>query len=159
MSKPAALGGTTVERVRKRRSRPTPKWLRQTNGLDAVARRRCLLVLSVLSGETPVSDAIEEARISRGTYYQLETRALQAMLHALNPMAPTSGREESRARERIEALEAKLKRSEQERRRSQRLLRLVRLSIRAPVTTGRRGRLPKAPLAPERSTPRGESSP
>lgn len=159
MSKPAALVGTTVGRVRKHRSRPTPKWLRQTNGMDAVARRRCLLVLSVLSGETPVSDAIEEARISRGTYYQLEARALQAMLQALNPLATTSGTRESLARERIEALEAKLKRSEQERRRCQRLLRLARLSIRAPVMSGRRGRLPKAPLEPATSRSRGESSP
>jgi hypothetical protein len=158
MSKPAALGGTTAERARKRRSRPTPKWLQPTNGLDAVARRRCLLVLSVLSGETPVSDAIEEARISRGTYYKLETRALRGMLQALDPLSTTSGKERH-TRERIAVLEAKLQRSEQACRRSQRLLRLVRLSIRAPVTTGRRGRPPKAPLEAATSTPRGESSP
>ena len=158
MNKPAALDGTTVEAARKRRSRRAPKWLQPTDGLDAVARRRCLLVLSVLSGETPVSDAIEEARISRGTYYKLETRALRGMLQALNPLSTWSGKERL-ARERIGALEAKLARSEQERRRLQRLLRLVRLSIRAPVTTGRRGRPPKAALEPATSTPRGASSP
>jgi len=68
---------------RKNRARPTPRWLARSADLDPIARVRCLMVLSVLSGEKPVTDAITEAGISRGRYYQLETRALSAMLRAL----------------------------------------------------------------------------
>ncbi len=53
---------------RKQRSRPTPRWLTKQPDLDAVARNRVLLVLSVLSGEKPVTTAIEEFQISRGFY-------------------------------------------------------------------------------------------
>ena len=35
------------------------------------------MILEVLSGEKPVTDAIEQAKISRGHYYQLEERALK----------------------------------------------------------------------------------
>lgn len=54
---------------RARRSRPTPRWLANTPDLDQVARNRVMLVLSVLSGEKPVTTAIEEAQISRDFYY------------------------------------------------------------------------------------------
>ena len=68
---------------RKRRARPTPRWLKEppADGPEAVAQRRCLLILSVLSGEQPVTDAIEATGVSRQLYYQLEERALKAMLH------------------------------------------------------------------------------
>ena len=102
------------------------------------------MLLSVLSGETPVTDAIAQAKISRGTYYQLETRALNAILAAMNPLASNAPSGESVASERIAQLEAMLKRSAQENRRTQRLLLLTRKSIRAPLTMGRRGRPPKA---------------
>ena len=64
--------------------------------IDRIAQQRCLMVLSVLSGEKPVTDAIAEAGISRGTYYQLETRALSAMLRALGPLASAEGRRRAR---------------------------------------------------------------
>ena len=131
---------------RKHRARPTPKWLRESNELEATARSRCLLVLSVLSGEKPVTEAIAEAKISRGTYYQLETRALQAMLAALNPLSSgTSSRaaELSAASGRIAQLQTRVQQLEQEKRRTQRLLLLTRKSIRAPVKTAHRGRWPK----------------
>jgi hypothetical protein len=127
------------------RRRALPKWL-DLQGLDAVARARCLMVLSVLSGEKTVSDAIAEHKISRGTYYQMETRALTAVLSALNPLTPwteKSSAELSAAATRIEGLLARVEQLEQEKRRTQRLLLLTRKSIRAPVTTGRRGRPPK----------------
>ena len=75
----------------KHRSRPTPKWLLTSEDLDQIAQQRCLMVLSVLSGETPVTEAIAQAGISRATYYQLETRALSAMLRALGPLAERGG--------------------------------------------------------------------
>ena len=144
---PAPRVGRAVGKPRKHRPRSVPKWLTDSNGLEAMARSRCLMLLSVLSGETPVTDAIAQAKISRGTYYQLETRALNAILAAMNPLAASATSEHSAASERIAQLEAMLKRSTQESRRTQRLLLLTRKSIRAPLTTGRRGRPPKA-LAP-----------
>jgi hypothetical protein len=134
---------------RKHRPRPTPKWLEKSQELDAIARSRCLMVLSVLSGEKPVTDAIAETKISRGTYYQLEAKALNAMLAALNPLAAASesgAPDLSAAAARIGQLQAQVERLEQENRRTQRLLLLTRKSIRSPVTTGRRGRLPKSAL-------------
>lgn len=102
------------------------------------------MVLSVLSGEKPVTDAIRQAKVSRGTYYQMETRALNAMLTALNPIATvTQGATPDLSATRIEALLERIQRLEQDKRRTQRLLLLTRKSIRAPVTTGRRGRPPK----------------
>jgi hypothetical protein len=93
--------------------------------LDKVAQQRCLMVLSVLSGETPVTEAISQAGISRGTYYQLETRALSAMLRALGPLAGEEGTESSPLRQ-IAALEAKVRELERSRRRTQRLLLMTR---------------------------------
>jgi hypothetical protein len=113
-----------------------------------VARSRALMVLSVLSGEKPVTDAIKEAKLSRGTYYQLETRALNAMLSGLNPLGSSSSTgalELSAAASRIAELEARVERLEREKRRTERLLLLTRKSIRAPVMLGRRGRPPKLP--------------
>lgn len=139
--------GTGRRASRKHRPRPLPKWLTSTTQLEAIARSRCLMVLSVLSGETPVTDAVNQAQISRGTYYQLETRALRAMLAALNPLAgavdPTGAADLSAASARIAQLQMQVKRLEQDKRRGQRLLLMMRKSIRAPVTTGRRGRWPK----------------
>jgi len=124
-----------------------PRWLQSSQELDAVARSRCLMVLSVLSGEKPVSDAIAEAKISRGTYYQLETRALNAMLAALNPLgssSQTGSPDLSAAAARIEEMQARVERLEQEKRRTQRLLLLTRKSMRSPVTLRRRARPPKS---------------
>ena len=91
--------------TRKHRSRPLPKWLQERRDLDEMARRRCLLILSVLSGEKPVSDAIAESGLSRNTYYQLEEKALGGMLQALGPTPP--GRKPDRSAE-LAALQAKV---------------------------------------------------
>ena len=139
--------GTPSRRQRRRRSRPVPKWLLEAE-LESIARSRCLMVLSVLSGEKPVTDAVAEAKISRATYYQMETRALHAMLSALNPIGspqPVSEtRELANAKKRIDELEIQLETLRREKRRAERLSLLARKSAMAtPVTTGRRGRLPK----------------
>lgn len=142
----APRAGQAADRRRKHRRRPTPKWLESTQELDAIARARCLMVLSVLSGEKPVTEAIGEAKISRGTYYQMETRVLKAMLAALNPLAgpkQDGSADLAAAAARIEELQARIERLEQDKRRAERLLLLTRKAIRAPVTTGRRGRRPK----------------
>lgn len=129
---------------RARRSRPTPRWLEKKPDLDAVARNRVLLVLSVLSGEKPVSTAIEEMRISRGFYYQLETKALNAMLLALAPGSDGDASPDATGlHQRIRDLEEKLARAEQSQRRAERQLYLSRkLMTPGPVKT-HRGRPPK----------------
>ncbi len=113
---------------RKHRSRTTPKWLLRSEEIDKIAQQRCLMVLNVLSGEVPVSDAIQAAGISRGLYYQLETRALGAMLRALGPLANAEGVETSPVRQ-ITLLEAKVKELERANRRGQRLLLMTRRVI------------------------------
>ena len=153
-------GGTAGVKRRRLRSRPVPKWLTTSTQLDAIARSRVLLVLSVLSGEVPVTEAIAQAKVSRGTYYHWETRAVKAMLAALNPLAssvPDGSADLSAATARIEGLEAQVKRLAQEKRRSQRLWLLTKKTVKGPVSTGRRGRWPKA--AASTPTPPGASSP
>ena len=63
--------------------------------MDDIARRRCLLVLRVMSGDVPVTDAIEEVGMSRATYYKLEERALRAMLAVLSPGSGADSGEDS----------------------------------------------------------------
>lgn len=139
--------GAAAEGRRKPRRRRTPNWLKHPE-FDTVARSRCLMLLSVLSGERSVSEAIAEAKISRPSFYQLENRALNAMLSALNPRAPTTleGLPDASAAGRIEKLQRQVQRLEQEKRRGERLLLLMRKSIRAPVIKPRRGRPPKNAL-------------
>lgn len=132
-------------RPRKHRSRPVPRWVKERQDLDEMARRRCLLILSVLSGEKPVSDAIAESGLSRNTYYQLEEKALDGMLTALGPTPP--GRKPDRSGE-IAALQVRVTRLEEEKRRAERLLLLTRKVV-------RRGRLTLPGLGRPRSTTTG----
>ena len=162
-TQPTAHAGRPAGRVRKHRRRPVPRWLKSSKEVEALARSRCLMLLSVLSGEVPVTDAIVQAKISRATYYQFETRALQGMLAALNPLAgssSTGSADLSAAMSRIAQLELLVKRLEQDKRRSQRLLLLTRKSIRAPLHATRRARRPKSRVTSEPSpTSPGASSP
>lgn len=91
------------------------------------------MVLDVLSGARPVTDVIEAAGISRGTYYQLETRAITAMLRALGP-APQVEENGAPSSRRIGELEEKVKTLEQGRRRTERLLLLTRKVVKGGVT-------------------------
>jgi len=129
------------------RPRPMPKWLLLQQDLDQVARRRCLMMLSVLSGEKPVTDAITEAGISRGLYYQLEEKALRAMLRAMAPGAQESGDGTPGAdgmAKHLTALEEKVSRLEAEKRRLERLLYVTRKVLPpGPVKSNNRGRRPK----------------
>lgn len=151
MTRPAPAASS-----RKRRNRPTPKWLLAKPDLNEVARNRVLLVLSVLSGEKPVTSAIEESGISRGFYYQLETKALNAMLLALAPGADSDASPDATGlHERIRQLEDKLERAEIAQRRAERMLLVQRkLTMPGPVKT-HRGRPTKTTT---RSTPGGPRS-
>jgi hypothetical protein len=141
---------SSTKSSRSKRSRPVPKWLTGSSELDAMARRRCLMILSVLSGERPVTEVIAELEISRGTYYLLETRALNAMLSALVPgaEASSSDTEASSPARRIVDLEAKVKRLEQSKRRGEHMLYLTRQVLgHGPVTQSNRGRPKKSAVA------------
>jgi hypothetical protein len=153
----------SVRARRRHRARPTPRWLAQATEVDQVAKARCLLVLDVLSGRVPVSDAIQGAQLARPTYYQLETRALQAMLTALTPGAETAGQADRLASSRrIATLEAQVKELSQGKRRAERLLALTRKVIvprnvrlargRGPRSTGRTKPTMTKPPATTRST-------
>lgn len=143
-SKVRETAAPTPSRSRHRplRSRPTPKWLLDKTELNAIAQRRCLTVLAVLSGEKAVTEAITELAISRGTYYQWEERALEAMLASLAPGSEAPGSSGPSAR--VAELETRVATLEREKRRSERLLLLTRKVVKSgPVTTGA-GRPPKA---------------
>ena len=140
---------------RARRSRPTPRGLENRTDLDSIARNRVLLVLSVISGEKPVTTAIEEAEISRGFYYQLETKALNAMLLALAPGSDGDPSPDAMGLTgRIRQLEEKLAKAEAAQRRAERLLFLRGKLIPGPVKT-HRGRPAKTTTS---STPGGPRS-
>jgi hypothetical protein len=134
----------TASDTRKRatRSRPTPRWLLTSTELDQIAQRRCIQLLSVLSGEKSVSEAISEMQISRGTYYQLETKALAGMLSALTPGAESATGANGMPLGQLKELEEKVKTLEQGKRRAERLLLLTRRVVKpGPVKTGV-GRIP-----------------
>src|SRR5207248_4862340 len=114
----------SMSKKRKNRPRPTPKWLLKKQELDEVAQRRTLMILNVLSGETPVTEAITAAEISRGHYYQLEDRALKAILEAMEPGASPGRPPETSSR--LLQLEEKVKQLETDKRRLERLLQMTR---------------------------------
>jgi hypothetical protein len=123
---------------RRHRARPTPKWLLKKQELDEIAQRRTLMILSVLSGEKPVTDAISEAQISRGHYYELEERALKAILEAMEPGASAGRPPETTTR--LLQLEEQVKQLEAGKRRLERLLQLTRKVLRpGPLKTSRGG--------------------
>jgi len=138
--------------LHRHRARPTPGFLMEQQDLDDIARRRCLMILSVLSGQTPVTDAIEGTEISRQNYYQMEERALRAMLRALTPGQDQStpiGPDPQQAR-RITELETKVRELEQDKRRNERLLFLTRKVVApGPLKLGHRGRPKKLPSLTE----------
>ncbi len=112
-----------TDRRRAERKRGVPRWLTGRTDLDQVAQRRALLILSVLSGHTPVTTAITEHGISRPLYYQLETKALVGMMKALVPGAnATASPDDATPMRRIVELEQKVATLEKENRRLERLL-------------------------------------
>lgn len=147
----------STKHTRRHRPRPTPRWLKtpSEDGPEAVAQRRCLLVLSVLSGEQPVTDAIEATGVSRQLYYQLEERALKAMLRALMPSAEAREEVETSLAGQVQQLQTRVQQLEQEKRRAERLLLLTRKLVRpGPVKLGKGGRKPRSSVAAGRSVSR-----
>lgn len=144
------------KRRRRRTSGRTPKWLVTAADLDAIAQRRCLMLLSVLSGEKSVEEACREAEVSSAMYYQLEKKALTAMLASLVPGAGKDGS----AAPHVKQLEMRVLQLERECRRSERLLFLTRRVVKpGPATTGKRGRPKVAPSSTSAGRSRSPASP
>jgi hypothetical protein len=143
-----SVGGTPDVRATKlqrhRRSHhQLPLWLMQPMEQQRIAQVRCLMILSVLSGQKSVKEVIAEAKVSRALYYQMEDRALNGMMMALGPRvaeAPDERRQLREARTQIRLLSARVKSLMQRKRAAERLLRLLMKSNRSPVKTERRGR-------------------
>jgi|ERR671923_1284453 hypothetical protein len=144
--------GSPVEKLRKpqrhrRTSHNLPLWLMQPAEQQAIGQRRTLMILSVLAGHKSVQEVIEEERVSRTFYYQLEDRGLQGMLQALSPRIEgdtSEHRQLRQAREQVRLLSERVKSLTQRKRSAERLLRLLIKSNQARVTTERRGRPRKA---------------
>lgn len=156
-TKPELERFVPTKRSRRHRPRPVPRWLKaQASAEEAVAQRRCMLMLSVLSGEKPVTDAISEAGISRQLYYQLEEKALAGMLRALSPAAPaeaTAQAEVAQLKREVEELHQRVRQLETQKRRAERLLLLTRKVLPpGPVKLEGRGR-------PRRSSTRAGPKP
>lgn len=118
---------TKSDRRKKPRQRGVPRWLTGRKDLDQVAQRRTMLILSVLSGHTPVTTAITEHGISRPLYYQLETKGLVGMMRALVPGANSAASpDDATPMRQLVELEEKVARLERENRRLERLLLLAR---------------------------------
>ena len=144
-TKPELERFVPTKHTRRHRPRPVPRWLKaQASSEEAIAQRRCLLMLSVLSGEKPVTDAIAEAGISRQLYYQLEEKALAAMLKALSPSAPTEATaqaEVEQLKRELDELHQRVRQLETQKRRAERLLLLTRKVVQpGPVKVEGRGR-------------------
>jgi len=139
-ARPPSSKKRRTQAKRKNRPRPMPKMIEKSDK-DDIAKRRTVMILDVLSGRTPVSEAIEKASISRGTYYQLESKALMAMLDALAPGETKTGPSPSMSKA-LTAAEDKADRLEQDKRRLERLLAMTTQVLKGPMTTkaGRRRR-------------------
>jgi len=93
------------------------------------AKQIAVAVLETLAGELGTSEAAAKLGISLSRYYQLEARALEGLLQAVEPRAkgpqPTPERE-------IRALKAEKQQLEKELRRHQALLRAAHRSVGLP---------------------------
>lgn len=149
-------GGVARNRRRRKTTGRKPRWiLRTTTDLDLVAQRRCLMILSVLSGEKSVEDASREADIIPALYYQLEKKALTAMLAALVPGATKDGSPAPV----LSQMEKRIRELETVKRRLERLLFLTRMTVKpGPMTHGKRGRPRTNPASEVDGSPRSKRS-
>lgn len=90
------------------------------------SRQQLAAILAALSGEIGVSEASERLGISLSRYYQLESRALQGMLAALEPRPRGTAKTPERE---IRALKGEKKQLEQDLRRHQSLLRAAHRTL------------------------------
>lgn len=99
------------------------------------AKQIAVAVLETLSGELGTTEAAEKLGVSLSRYYQLEAKALQGLLEAVEPRA--KGPQRTPEKE-LKALRAEKKVLERELRRHQALLRAAHRSVGLPGTGGKR---------------------
>lgn len=115
------------------------------------------MILSVLSGEKSVTQATEEADITRALYYQIERRALEAMIEAVTPKPP--GRR-NKTCDQIQALQAQIETLEKDKRRAERLLFLTRKVLkRGPLSAKKKKRTTSSGRSNAPDTPSTSSTP
>lgn len=105
------------------------------------ARKFAALVLEVLSGLRSPPDAAKSVGISLPRYYLLETRALQGLVSALEPLP--KGRRRNPADE-LALLNKQLDRSRQEATRSQSLLRAALRTVGLPPPASKDAKIKSA---------------
>jgi len=93
------------------------------------AKQIAVAVLEALAGELGTTEAAAQLGISLSRYYQIEARALEGLLQAVEPRA--KGPQKTPERE-IKALKAEKKALERELRRHQALLRAAHRSVGLP---------------------------
>lgn len=121
--------------------RPTGPKARPGTLASDEARRAAVAVLQVMAGELRPSEASARLSLSVNRYYQLEARALEAMVEALEPRA--RGRRRGRDFE-LEKLRKAKTRAEHEATRFQALLRVSQraLALSAPTPGPSKDKLP-----------------
>lgn len=97
---------------------------------SARAKQITSVVIETFSGAVGTTEAAERLGVSLSRYYQLEAKALQGMLTALEPKP--RGKTKTPAKE-IQALKAEKKALEQELRRHQALLRAAHRTVGLPA--------------------------
>jgi hypothetical protein len=122
----------TAENGKVLAKRKTAKRPHGIQGGSSEANRFAVVILEVLAGGRTPTDASEALGISLPRYYQLETRALQGLVAALEPRP--IGRQQS-AKHQIAGLERMLQQARREGLRQQALVRAAQrsLGIRPPV--------------------------
>jgi hypothetical protein len=127
------IAGTRERAASATRPAPKPARLRHTPGGAALgkdagheARRLATAVLEVLAGLRTPSQAAEALGVSLPRYFQVETRAMQALLAGCEPRPRGPGRS---ADKELVALQREHERLQQELRRQQTLLRLAQRTI------------------------------
>ena len=98
------------------------------------ARRHAALILEVLCGVRSPTEAAKAMEVALPRYYLLETRALQGLIHALEPRARGPGRDPEAE---IVALQRQLHRQKQELTRGQSLMRASQRALGLPPPASR----------------------
>lgn len=146
-SKPAFSTGSGQV---KPKHKPKPVGLSTLKGTPE-ARRQAALILEVLGGLRGPSDAAAAMGVALPRYYVLETRALQALIKAMEPLPRGPGRNPDAE---IAALQKQLTRQKQELLRSQSLQRAMRSAMGIAATQPKEAKPEPGKRKPKRPTVR-----
>jgi hypothetical protein len=134
----------------KPKPKPKPVGLSTLKGTPD-ARRYAALILEVLGGLRGPTDAAKAMGVALPRYYMLETRALQALIKAMEPLPRGPGRNPDAE---IAALQKQLARQKQELLRGQSLQRAMRSAMGIPVAQPKDAKPEPGKRKPKRPTVR-----